>query len=271
MRRVTPLLCLLLTAFAASEFAAADERLQYRGQLVQQGAGGESVPVRSFALWAWLSGEGAARRVIFRVDDEGRGGLAWWERFGQFDPAGDGGPPRLRHVHLDRPYTLTLPSPLVAVTMPLMRDATWEREVDGRRMTYEVTGEQRIAGRDCWEVSGVGDAGRRQTWLVAKDAPILVRATSRVFIGQGERFELQLELVAPEMPSGEELQRDVAAAESLLTLQQDLGLSAEPLTAQLNSEQLARVTAALPALTATAEKTGWVRFVDTIAADIQTD
>ena len=271
--RVSLRLCLLAITLVGFRSSVADaaEQLQYRGQLVQQAAGGDAVPVRAFAVTAWVRGEGPAREMLYRVEDAGRGGLAWWERIGRYHVAdGTGTPPQLRHVHLGRPYTLVLPSPVVTAGEPLTADSTWEQELDGRSVSFEVTGEQRIAARDCWEVNGTGDAGQRHEWLVAQDSGVLVRAASRVFIGQGERFELQLELDTAEPPAIEVVDRELEIADKLLALLGELELSAAAVEG-LTADQLTRATAALPPLQAAAKETSWARYLEGVAADLTAD
>lgn len=268
VRRITPLLCLAWSLAALSAVTAGDvERLQYRGQLVQQTVGGESVPVRSFGVVAWVQREGAAPHVLYRVDDEGRGALPWWNRIGRMDLA-ETTPqrPQLRHLHLDRAYTLSLPGPL-AVVQPLTAESEFELSWEGRRTEFGVTGEQRLGSRDCWEVSGDGGNGRRQTWMVEKSTNVIVKSASRVFIGQGERYELQLELEHDDAPADDAAPRELAVALQLADLRQSLNLDDGAAGDELNAEQLANVEAALPALAAAAQGTTWDRFVQSIGAD----
>jgi peroxiredoxin len=242
-------------------------QLRYSGQLVQRDAAGAGVPVRSFVMHAWITGDPAGRAAIFRVDDEGRSALDWTERFGRHVVEADGtlaGPrPRLRYVHLGRPYLLSIPGPLLAHSVALASGATWSDEWDARRMEFTVSGSQRVEPRDCWEVQVSTDVGRWQTLLVQKETDLLVSATLRVFIGQGERFELSVRLEDEELLSNEQAAAAMLPAEALLTLQKEWPTAADAAASGLSPDQLNQVAAALPDLRKLAQGTPWERFVAT--------
>ncbi|MFV0443855.1 MAG: TlpA family protein disulfide reductase [Planctomycetaceae bacterium] len=265
----TPLLCfacgLLIAAGVPVIADAASQQVHYRGQLVQQDVGGGETPVRSFGVAAWIDDD----KAIWRVDDEGRGGLPWWDSVGRHDSNDSASPaPRLRHVHLGRPYTLTLPGPLVSLG-PFELDAMFEGQWEGRRTTFTVTGQQRVNNRDCWVLSADSGNGRRQTWLVEQGTGLLVRAASRVFIGQGERFELQLELDSDDPPAADTAAKELAATEQLLKLRDSLELLPDIAIEDLSTQQLAQVEAALDSLSSVAEETEAEHFVAAISAVTQ--
>ena len=279
MRRLTPLLCwLCVLSLLASlgRMASADvTRLKYAGQLVQRDANGTGIPVRSFTLNAWVTSGDASPRVIFRVDDEGARGLAWYERLGAAvsgaDGAAGGEHPRLKHVHLNRPYFIRLPGPVVQSPEPLDEDAAWDAAWDGRRVRFAVTGTKRVADRECWEVEASNDIGRWQTLSVEQATGQIVAANLKVFIGQGDRFDLQLRLEEQEALAPAVGAAELSAAEALLHLQQLLGASGDGAEVNWSAERLAEVEAGLPAALSASAGTSWERFAKGVASDLATE
>jgi hypothetical protein len=192
------LIWLACGSFAQAQPAPAVTELRYAGELRQRDAGGVGVPVRSFAMHAWVKETANGREIIARVDDEGRSGLAWAERIGGTSLAGSGEAsgfrPSLRHVHLGRTYDLSLPLAVLASPALLEDGAEWRGEWEGRTLAFLVEGEKRVGSRECWEIHAASDIGRAQTLIVEKDSQFLVSAELRVFMGQGDRFDLTLKL-----------------------------------------------------------------------------
>lgn len=273
--RLRPLLCAVVCTLLASGASAATQRLRYSGALLQRDANGAGVPARSLAVTAWLTRAGDGEQLVYRVDDEGRGGLAWWERCGAQSRTPDGavsGPlPRLRHVHLARPYTLTLPGPWLSHAAPLATGAAWDGAWEGRRIAYEVTGERREANRDCWDVTGSSDTSRSQTLRVEKVTDLLVTAALRVFIGQGERFELELRLEEQTDLTEDVAARELSVAKQLLALQSDLGLTDDSVAVQLTRAQVTTAEQALAELRPSAAGTDWERFIAVVDANLTAD
>jgi hypothetical protein len=259
----------------ASGTAGEVQRLRYAGQLIQRDAQGTGVPVRSFILHAWVVRAEEGRTALCRVDDEGRNGLAWYERSSrqQLAAGGEwsGSQPRLRHLHDGRSHLLTLPGPLVAHPLPLAADAEWEAEWDGRRIDFSVAAEERLAGRECWKIEGASNTGRRQTLHLDKETDLLVSASLRVFIGQGERFDLLLRLEDQQSLTGAELAAELAVAERLMTLHAELAGRDAVVTGPLMPRQLALVEAALPDLKTMAQGTSWERLVQSLEGDVVTE
>ncbi len=279
MLRLTPLLCWF--AFcgtwlpSASGTAGEVQRLRYAGQLIQRDAQGTGVPVRSFLLHAWVIAEEDGRTALCRIDDEGRNGLAWYERCSRQQMSGGGEcsgfQPRLRHLHDGRSHLLTLPGPLVAHPRPLAADSEWETEWDGRRIDFAVASEERLAGRECWKIEGASNTGRRQTLHLDKATDLLVSASVRVFIGQGERFDLLLRLEEQQPLPGGEAAAELAVAERLLALHAELAGGDAWVTGPLLPRQLALVEAALPDLKTMAQGTSWERLVQSLEGDVVTE
>lgn len=267
------LLCCL--ALGAGQLPAATQRLRYTGELLQRDANGTGLPVHSFSIVAWVTPGPQADELVYRLDDDTRGGLAWWERCGRQTRAADGsvnGPlPRLRHVHLNRPYTLTVPGPWLDADGPLELEREWDGAWESRRLHYSVTGQPRALDRECWEVTGQSDTGRAQTLRIEKATGWLVTSTQRVFMGQGDRFELTLQLAeqtaVPEALAAQERR----VAQALFALQSELGLGGEAVASQLSGEQVAAAEAALARLQADAAGTEWQRFITAVTADLATD
>ncbi len=277
MSRILSLMCgvALLVAGGTEPVVAGVQRLHYSGQLLQRDATGTEVPVRAFTMTAWLNSAGATSELLYRVEDEGRGGLEWWERTGRQTRSADGQvqglAPRLRHVHLNRPYTFALPGPWLAHEGALERGREWTTEWEGRGVEYAVTGPVRYRDRDCWDITGTGQAGRSQTLRVEQATSLLVSITQRVFIGQGERFELQLVLEEQVALTDEAAAREQRVGQTLLRMQSEMGLGSETVATQLTPAQIAQVEAALPGLQADAAGTPWEGFVKSLAAANSSD
>lgn len=277
MRRLTPLLCCVcvVSLWASPRHSGAVDvtRLRYEGQLVQRDANGTGVPVRSFNLHAWVAVGESGPRVIYRVDDDAARGLAWYERLGETgtDAESEGRHPHLKHLHLNRPYFIRLAGPFVQSPEPLTEDATWDATWDGRRVRYEVTGAKRVANRECWEVEASNDIGRWQTLSVDQEAGYIVAANLKVFLGQGDRFDLQLRLQEQEALAAADGAAELSAADALLNLQQRLGAPADGAEVSWTAERLAEVEAGLPAALAAAAGTTWDRFAKGVASDLATE
>ena len=276
MRMFIPLLCCVaasLTGIATE--AAAVHRVEYKGQLIQIGVDGGDVPVRGFAVVAWMEDSSESARMVYRVDDEGRRGLEWWERVGRIglnaEIKPDGPLPRLRHVHLGRSYTLRLPSPAPSIPPSPAVGNSWIGEWGGRRIEWVITGEQRRGNHECWETMGQADPARRQKLLIDKETGLLVTAGLRVFMGQGDRFKLELELERETVLSEDEAQLDRQIAEAILQLQEQLDIDADVTAGELSSLQIATVETALPTLKQLSAGSSWAQFVESMSADVAAD
>lgn len=275
-----PLLLLsacLLTLWLCSPPCAQGEatRVRYAGQLIQRDAQGTGVPVRTFALHAWLLSAGDGKRIVCRVDDDGRSGLAWYERVTAWEQTsagtGTASRARLRHEHDGRSHLLTLPSPLVAHPGELSADSEWTADWEGRSIAFSVTGQERAGERTCWKIEGASNTGRRQTLQVEQGTDLLVSATLRVFIGQGERFDLVLRLEEVQPLAGEAGDVELAALTAVAELQAALLGKEEAVKGPLTPTQLSQVESALPGLQQSAAGTSWERFVQAVAGDVTAD
>jgi len=266
-----------LSLLTASSVPAAGEvlRVRYAGELIQRNAVGAGTPVRAFELQGWTTVVDGARTVISRIDDDSRGGLAWFERCSSQERSAEGrwsgDAPHLRHLLLDRPYLLTIPGPILPHPVPLAADAEWTADWEGRRVTYRVAGAERVGDRNCWKIEGSSDTGRRQQYSVEKETDLLVAASLRIFIGQGERFDLQLQLQEAEELDVVAGGRELTVPRVVLSLQEQIGTSAQITPATLSAAQLTLVEAALPGLQSAAAGTGWEKFIQRVAADIAAD
>ncbi|MCA9053533.1 MAG: TlpA family protein disulfide reductase, partial [Planctomycetaceae bacterium] len=147
----------------------------------------------------------------------------------------------------------------------------WTSRWEGRRISYEVTGEQRRGDRNCWEVTGQTDTARRQTLLIDKESGLLVSANLRVFMGQGDRFNLQLDLEQETTLNEQEAEAEARVATAVILLQEQLGVDPDSNVGELSADQLATLEQGLPSLAKESAGSSWERFVESMSADVAAD
>jgi hypothetical protein len=266
--------CVALVVVATAAPAQGQSHaVRYTGELIATDASGDGVPVRSFAMHAMFP-VASGGTLVFRVDDEhgGPGELRWWEQLGSLTLSADGLPteglPIVRYLHEGRTYEIPLPCPVV--TKPLEIGAAWSDESGAEAIDWEVVDEDLIDGVECWELVGTTHVGRGLSLIVRKGDGIVSQAAQRVFIGQGEPFELQLALVHHEVLDGESLARQQVAGDSLLKARA-IVTEGQTEVEHLNAESLAAVSQMLPGLQNAAAGTIWEQFVASLKVDLQTE
>ncbi|MEZ6065811.1 MAG: hypothetical protein R3B90_08920 [Planctomycetaceae bacterium] len=263
---------LSLTLLSGGGASGAVRQLRYNGELLQSEAGTPAVPVRSFVLDVWLT-DAVPPRVIYRVTDEAGSGLPWHQQMGGValdDQAGVGEVPQLQHVHSGRPYHISVPEPWMQLAAALEMGSTWVHAVDGREVAYEVVDVADVVGRKCWEVAGKTRIGHTHTLQLEQASGLLVEASQRVFIGQGERFELRVSLAGEQLLDEEQAGRELWIADRILKFaaaQSSTGDGAE----QSVIERVATLAADLPALREMSTGTSWAAFVASMEVELAAD
>ncbi|MBW3541403.1 MAG: redoxin domain-containing protein [Planctomycetes bacterium] len=262
------LLSLAVCALAAAPLddAPATE-LRYRGTLVQVGQDADNA-AKTFTVYALVRKANEQRELVFLVEERGGGGWAWPERFGRVQLDQESAPQgkeriRLLHTHDGVQYPLELVPPLFEFAGKLEEGSTW---IDGK-LEYEVVGKAKRQGHDCWQVEASTNFGRNRTLWVESGTGLVVEAKQRVFMGQGDRFDLSLELESVKPLDDDQVQRVNKPVATLLKLQQDLKRKADTTRPELNDEQLKTTLAALDAVAKESAETPFADF----AADITRD
>lgn len=245
MRNLAIVCCLFsLFVTGAGSASAGIQQFRFSGSLNQGSRGGEELILRRFE--AILLAQPSDR--FFAVLDDDREGCPWPESFGRLNAANAPIP------HLIYDYdggTYTLPLPPLELTLPdaVAVGSTWENG----GWSFEVTEAQTVSGQRAWKVESKERRGRRQQLTVAADSGVLLQATQDVFMGQGDRFEMQLsQTSAAKLPDAQDKQvNDLQKA--LLQLQSTLQRRPDSQLAELSPRQVKDAAAQLDPLTALAK------------------
>lgn len=238
----------LLVALQSAPAIEPATQLTYEGIFLADK--GEPIDTQKKFTVTWLvveSGAGGST-VYWSLAEDGRGAWSWLDRFGKMklDPKGVGesqAAPALLYERDDEGYSVVpIIPPLVA--RELASDSRWREG----RLTGEVTGTSQVKGTPAWTVEVGGLAGRRRLLKVAKDDQRILTGVERVFIGQGEQYELQYDLKSSERLSAARLQAAIATFDGLLKLRDGLEFKPRSIERSLSDEQLALLTRELPAL-----------------------
>lgn len=242
--------------------------LKYTGTLVPTGRGASRVPVKKFTLYCLATGDRKNASLTFVVDEQGGGGWAWPERYGRiplqgvFRPLGSTRV-RLLHTHLETKYPLTIQQPLFEFTSELESRDSWT----AGRNKYTVAGDEKIGKRNCRRVDVEGRVGRRRTVWVAEKSPIVVKSRQVVFMGRGDRFQLEMELTSAEPITRDRLKTLRRAETALLSLQSKLKRRENQTRPTLSPAQLAAVDSVLKTLETRAKDTPFESLVSFIKGD----
>ncbi len=258
--------------FAAGSAAAievpAGTELQYTGSLSQRSKAGVT-EAKTFSIHVLtMTGEDGATQLAWSLDERGGGGWAWPERFGLLAPGSADKaktrPIRLLHTHDGLPHPLPVRSPVFEFSNKLAAEATW---VDGR-YEYQVTRRRKVKDRDCWQIEVASNIGRAQTVVVEAATGILVSLDEKVFMGQGDEFQLKLELQSQQTPPAGESSKSRAAFDALREMQVSLGRTGEQKIVELTATQLKSVQSAIGGIEKKADGTPWAKLTGVIARDL---
>lgn len=250
----TMILCALLAAIPAR--GAETVELRYDGKLVQKSRKGEDREVKSFAVLALVDRDDAGKplRVFWQTEERGSG-WAWPESYGQIDfqsPEAEGNrTPQVQHTHDNLPWPLPLPHLIFTDRTRLQEGKRW---VEGRH-EFEVGGVKKQGERQARSVTMATNFGRSHEMQVDDARGILLAAKQKVFMGQGDEFELQFELNSETPLEPERREKTDKARGLLLELQKKLGRDAGTTRVELSAEQLSDVQAWIADIETNAENT----------------
>ena len=242
----SPLALAVLSLFAAPGLETGTQ-LTYSGTMTGVKDDGNPA-VKKFTLTlVKLSGEGDADELLWTLEETGRGGWLWLDRFGRWTVAagrrdeGAAGP-ALLYERAEGQSVVPLIAPVFAAERTLEKGAAWSEE----RLDYQVSGEATKAGQACWEIDVRSPYGHKRTLWVAKDSPLVVAVRETVFIGQGEEHKLQLELTETRQLPASEMGQLASALEMWNDLRKSLAWQPRTRRDELNKEQLATLKGELP-------------------------
>lgn len=187
------------------------------------------------AQWLWL------------IEESGSGGWPWCERFGTWRIALQAATdttqgPALLFEREDTSSVISLLSPLLKSPVEWAPEATWTAAGE----TYVVQKQESRGGRPLWRVAVSNGFGRSKTVWVDPDARLIRAAEQRVFMGQGEEYQLRWEVATSGQLSSEALTQwtaDFGALEKLRGTLVRPPRTAEP---ELSAQQRQALSDALP-------------------------
>ncbi len=265
------LVAALLLWCAGSSVNAAVVELRYSGSLIPDGKDSDGNAVKKFNLYCLVqTADDGASQIAYVLDERGGGGWSWPERFGQLDldqnqhPLGKSRL-MLLHNHDGTDYPLALPVPVFEYGEKLQEGASWTVE----KLAYEVGGQRKVGRHQCWRVEVSTNFGPRQVLDVEVGTNIVIRSEQRVFVGRGDRFELEMRLDSITPADDSRTAALQPALASLLKLQGALQRKDGETRPELTPDQLAVASESIETLVKQAEDTPFARLTSDIKRDLQ--
>lgn len=254
----------LLAASPLTESPATD--LHYTTQLSQLDRRGNASPVHEYQTHVFVTpGTKEQPQSTFHFVDDAGDALAWIGRFGHTQGKGAASAVLNVHKHDGLPYPLTLRVPFLSGHPPLAADVTWEEG----QVEYQVTGTRRSGEWDCWVVESTDGLGKRGTFLVDQQDGVVVAISQRVFMGQGDRFELATKLQSATAVPDAAREKIASVGGSLRNLQKELGYDGRASEFELTAPQLDTVAGQTESLAAEAKGTPYETLIAVIHRDVK--
>lgn len=213
--------------------------LTYKGTLVAQ-KGDVADSKKSFDLvWLVTKADASGGTIVWTLSEQGKGAWGWPDRLGQveFDEKAQSSSPgpALLYDRAEGKTVVGLMSPLLAVEhSSLRKDLTWQQD----KLEYVVTGQQTMGGKSTWKVEGRNAYGTRRVLFVDSQQPVIRAYRERVFIGQGQEFELSAELAEENQLAQGPLDAATAGFQKLFELREKLGYAGRATRIDWNDKQL---------------------------------
>ena len=255
----------LFWVLASSPLAdSATTDLHYATQLSQLDRGGNASPVHEFQTHVFVTRGDRASGTMHVVDDA-TDSLHWIGRFGHTDGAGTPTVVTNLHKHDGLLYPLTQRVPFLADKTKLPATSAWEEG----QIEYQVTGTRKLGGWDCWVVESTDGLGKRGTFLIDQEDGVVVGISQRVFMGQGDRFELSTRLTSATPVSEATRQKIAGVGETLRKLQKESGYDGKSTDFELSAAQLESVAGQTAALADEAKGTPYEPLIAVIHRDVK--
>ncbi|HEX5033994.1 MAG TPA: TlpA disulfide reductase family protein [bacterium] len=214
--------------------------------------------------------EGGSGKLLWTLEETGRGKWSWLDHFGTWSADAkkrddDGLGPALLYQREDGKSVVPLFPPLFAAEAKLERGSAWSEG----RTDFRVTGEAKVAERECQEIDSRTPYGHKRTIFVEKSSPLVVALRETVFIGQGQQHELKLELVSARQMPAEEAAKVQAAFELGTRLKESLRFKPRTDLVEFEKEELAVLRTELPKLAEAAKETQLAPLVAIAQKDLQ--
>ena len=242
----------LYTALAVPAALESGVQFTFRGKI--EADKGDPVATRkSFELNCLLVDVTSESAMVYwTLSEQGRGSWLWTDHFGRLQLRGSAGAaeaqwPALLYQRDDGKSIVPVALPLFFSEQALSGGATWKRGP----LNFQVTGSQRVTGRNAWIVRSENRYGHKRTVWVDKQSPLVARLVETVFIGQGEQFELQYELSGRKVLSPDQLAAVTTGFDSMFQLRQQLRRQSRDTKMVWSAGQLDLLRKQLPDLAST--------------------
>ncbi|MEZ6059519.1 MAG: TlpA disulfide reductase family protein [Planctomycetaceae bacterium] len=220
---------ILLCLVTSSKTFAGDARLiRFQGSLAKPESDGKVQILRRFEVLLMTS-----PLAFFCVLDDERAGCPWPESFGRLDDNSSRPSPRLVYEYEGTPFDLPLPSLRLDLPADSKANPSWVTD----RWKFEVSGSETVDGAPCLQVEATEQRGRRQSLLVDEASGLLREARQRVFMGQGDPFELSISRTLDEPMESDVAERTAVLASALLELQAAIGRQPNSQSGELSPRQ----------------------------------
>jgi peroxiredoxin len=224
-------------------------QLNYRGTMFAD-KGEPADTTKSFELTVLLSEANEEQATIgWTLQEKGRGAWPWTGRFGiwQIGKGNDSvaGGPSLLYQREQGTSVVPIRVPRLIPPAEAAKGVGWKQG----KFEFQIAGEEKRRDKHCWRIEVTSPYSRNRTVWVSQDMFVVVERTETVFIGQGERHELRLQLESSKVLSAGELQRVKAAFDGLVLLRQQLDIAPNQQQISLDPKQLAALKDRLPGVT----------------------
>jgi len=184
--------------------------------------------------------------VYWALEEQGRGGWSWIHRFGHFQTGRSDreGQPTLLYERAEGTNVIQLLSPLFFRDPPLADGTQWKEG----RFDHEVTGSEKLGDTAAWKVEVSNAYGLKRSMLIDQRNPLILSLKENVFIGQGEKHELQYQLVSATQLDAPQTEAGVSAFDGLLALRNRLGIVPGTRDVKWNDDRLVILREQLPSV-----------------------
>ena len=188
----------------------------------------------------------AGARIYWHVEENGRGRWPWPERFGRvtLSPEGrsSGTGPSLLYDRGDGLSVVPIAMPLLPRSKPWKRGDRWKVG----KQQFEVLQTTKFEGKPAWQLHVSGAFGRRGTFWVDKESPVVRGIDQRVFMGMGTEYLLKLRLVGRNRLDGAELAATAHGFDAMIQLRAALNHPARSEDPKLTDKQIRLLKERLP-------------------------
>lgn len=185
--------------------------ITYQGQVAPVGedhAVGEAE--KTFDLTVLVEGnDQGSLKCHWLLEERGRGAWPWLERFGNvtFDSSSlntaDGVAPSVLYNWGDDDSIIELAPLLLAAPQALAEGGSWK----AGELTFNVGSADIVDDSEVWQVNVRNNYGWKYELAVDRASGLLINLRQRVFMGQGDEYELRLRTTAVEELSPEALEK----------------------------------------------------------------